>query len=75
MKTIFLTSLLAVALSSSAAFAQGRYHHQHVISNYGDQHAREFYDLYQSAPTSAQASRYRDPFGTYSTLPSPVSDQ
>ncbi len=75
MKTIFLTSLLAVALSSSAAFAQGRYHHQHVISNYGDQHARDFMTSIRARRRRLRHRVIATPFGTYSTLPSPVSDQ
>lgn len=71
MKTGLVLSLLAVAVSSTAAFAnRDCHHHRHQIA-YSRSHdgSRDFTGNEQPAPSRI------DPFGTYSVLPSPVSDQ
>ncbi len=75
MKMTFLVSVLAAALSSSAAFASGEYHHHHhhVVYSRNENVSRKYYGFYQPAPSARPV--YTDPFGTYSDLPSPVSDQ
>jgi hypothetical protein len=75
MKMSLFTSLIAVALSSSVAFANGEYHHRHhhVAYSRSENVSDQYYDLYRPAPSATPA--YTDPFGTYSVLPSPVSDQ
>ncbi|MEW6436701.1 MAG: hypothetical protein AB1508_05960 [Pseudomonadota bacterium] len=73
MKTILLTSLLAVALSSGAAVAGARHSHHHLAYNHVRQYAQDSYRAY--APAPVETPRYHDPFGTYDVEPSPVTDQ
>ena len=74
MKTILLTSLLAVALSSGAAFAGARHCHHHLAyTDHARQYAQGSYSNY--APAPVETPRYHDPFGTYDVEPSPVTDQ
>ena len=75
MKTILLTSLLAVALSSGVALASEHHHHHHLAANPTRQDTQNFYGVYQGTPAPAATPAYHDPFGTYSVDPSPVTDQ
>ncbi len=75
MKMSLLTSLIAVALSSGVAFADGEYHHRHhhVAYSRSENVSGQYYDLYHAPLNETPA--YNDPYGVHSVLPSPVSDQ
>jgi hypothetical protein len=75
MKSLFLVSALALALSSGAALAGSEYHHHHHhhLAASSERMSGQYYGYYQPAPSPRRD--YIDPFGTYSVLPSPVSDQ
>ena len=77
MKMSLLISLLAVALSSSVAFADGEYHHRHhhVAYSRSENVSGQYYGLYQAPLNATPAPAYNDPYGVHSVLPSPVSDQ
>ncbi len=75
MKMSLLMSLIAVALSSGVAFADGEYHHRHhhVAYSRSENVSGQYYDLYHAPLNETPA--YNDPYGVHSVLPSPVSDQ
>ena len=72
MKTVLLASLLAVALSSGAAFASGARHTSHEAARQV-QASHEFYSVYRN--DAVNQPRLGGQFSTYSVDPSPVADQ
>ncbi len=72
MKTVLLSSLLAVALSSGAALAGNTHHMRHESASFAQADHR-FYSVYRGNPVNPQTQSGSS--ATYSVDPSPVSDQ
>ena len=72
MKTVLLSSFLAVALFSGAAYAGETHHARQTAAASHAQTDQRFYSIYRN---NAAGQQGQNGSSTYSVDPSPVSDQ